>query len=1102
MRNGRLVGGSGRAFGLLAGALLFVIAILYGAAWLLRPEVSTRPVTFDPAAVAAAERARDVTIDHDNLPVVTVDVDYALGEAAPWYPKGEPPLLAPLVAEGRLPPVAERVGPEPLVMCGVEGLGRHGGTWFRVASSMGDVTVLNWRMAGATLVRWSPLGYPIRPHIAKSYEVSDDFREFTFHLRRGLRWSDGHPLTADDIIYSLENDQIQLGVRPLWMQVNGEFGRVEKIDDLTVRFVFDHPNALFLETLCIQLNWAQPRHYLEPYHPELGDPELIERTRKALQLASPRAVYSRMKDYLNPECPQLWPWIYRAHTANPPFGFVRNPYFWAVDEAGNQLPYIDRILFEVKPENLIGLDASQGRLTFQTRHIRFENYTQLMAEREANGYDVYHWFSATRSSFTIFPNLNRRIDPDRPETANKHALLNQLDFRKALSHALNRQDIIQSEFFGQTEPSQIEPGPSSPFHHPRLRDSFIEYDPGLASRLLDGLGLTRRDSEGFRRFADGSPMTFFIYMTDYTGSGPAQLMIDDWARVGLRVVLKDRARTLWQAELAAMEHDLTVWTGESEYYPLLAPRNFVPVALHSFYAPGYGVWQMNGGLWGDPRASEIPGAVEPPPGHPLRRSMEVLATALGTTGLENQVEVFREALDIAADNLWTISVSTPPPQLAVVKKGLRNVPRNVIYAAAFWTPANGGIETWYLENPGDTEETLDRMRETIVNPVVDPRMARLDRDAPTTGGDRLAGFLRFLLLGSIVLGLVLLVLRHPFVGRRLLIMIPTLGVISVVVFVIIQLPRGDFLTARIQELEMTGDEGALQGVRDLKELFHTEEGMVSRYLRWLGLRWFVTFDSVDQGLVQGHLGRSMENGRVVNDVVGDRIILTVGISFFTILFTWAVALPTGIYSAVRQYSIGDYILTFFGFIGMCVPGFLLALILIHLSSEWFGIKVSGLFSAEFAGQAGWSWAKFIDLLKHIWVPVLVLGVGGTAGMIRVMRGNLLDELRKPYVTTARAKGVRPLRLLLKYPVRLALNPFISGIGAIFPQLVSGGAIVAMVLSLPTVGPLMLSALMAQDMYLAGSMLMVLSALGVFGTLVSDLLLLMLDPRIRMEGGGR
>jgi ABC-type dipeptide/oligopeptide/nickel transport system permease component len=203
---------------------------------------------------------------------------------------------------------------------------------------------------------------------------------------------------------------------------------------------------------------------------------------------------------------------------------------------------------------------------------------------------------------------------------------------------------------------------------------------------------------------------------------------------------------------------------------------------------------------------------------------------------------------------------------------------------------------------------------------------------------------------------------------------------------------------------------------------------------------------------------------------------------------------------VRQYSIGDYVLTFIGFIGMCIPNFLLALVMIFLAREWFGIQVTGLFSEHYALQPEWTWGKFMNLLQHIWIPVVVLGVGGTAGMIRVMRGNLLDELRKPYVTTARAKGVRPLKLLLKYPVRMALNPFISGIGGIFPQLVSGGAIVAMVLALPTVGPLMLSALMTQDMYLAGSMLMVLSTLGVFGTLVSDLLLLWLDPRIRLEGG--
>jgi ABC-type transport system substrate-binding protein len=405
------------------GAAVFVIVVFYFASRVLRPAIRTEPAVFDPNEVAAVEASRDVSFDHDNLPVVTVDVDYGEGPAATWYPKGDPPLLAPLVESGDLPPVAERVGPEPLVMRGVEGLGRHGGTWFRVASSLSDVSVIRWRLAGATMVRWSPLGYPIRPHVARAYEASDDYREFTLHLRRGVRWSDGHPLTADDILFYFENDQRQLGVRPIWMQVRGESGRVEKIDDYTVRFIFPHPYAIFLEALTNQADWPLPSHYLRPFHPVEGDPEVIERTMKALQLASPSALYGRMKDHLNPECPRLWPWIPRAQTANPPYTFVRNPYYWVVDEAGNQLPYLDRVVFEVKQQNLIGLDASQGRLTFQIRYIKFEDYTLLMSEREANGYEVYHWFSATRSTYTVFPNMNRKVDPDRPETANKRALL-------------------------------------------------------------------------------------------------------------------------------------------------------------------------------------------------------------------------------------------------------------------------------------------------------------------------------------------------------------------------------------------------------------------------------------------------------------------------------------------------------------------------------------------------------------------------------------------------------------------------------------------------------------------------------------------------------
>ena len=355
----------------------------------------------------------------------------------------------------------------------------------------------------------------------------------------------------------------------------------------------------------------------------------------------------------------------------------------------------------------------------------------------------------------------------------------------------------------------------------------------------------------------------------------------------------------------------------------------------------------------------------------------------------------------------------------------------------------------------------------------------------------------WLIFIGLTLFVILIGVRHPFVGRRLLIMIPTMLIISVCVFTIIQLPPGDFVTTHFDQLSESGDPSDVALAEDLRKLYHFDEPQWKQYFRWMGVYWFKTFQPADQGLLQGNMGRSMgENDQRINDIVEDRITLTIAISLGTIVFTWLIALPIGIYSAARQYSPSDHILTLIGFIGMCVPAFLFALVL----TTWSG--VSGLFSPEFAAQPEWSWPKFIDLLKHIWIPILVLGVGGTASMIRIMRANLLDELRRPYVVTARAKGVRPLKLLLKYPVRMAPNPFVSGIGGLFPQIVSGGALVSIVLALPTVGPMLITALQTEDTYLAGSMLIVLSLLGIIGTLVSDLLLLWLDPRIRFEGGTR
>lgn len=313
--------------------------------------------------------------------------------------------------------------------------------------------------------------------------------------------------------------------------------------------------------------------------------------------------------------------------------------------------------------------------------------------------------------------------------------------------------------------------------------------------------------------------------------------------------------------------------------------------------------------------------------------------------------------------------------------------------------------------------------------------------------------------------------------------------ISFISFSIIQLPPGDYLTSYIAALGETGETVDEAQAAALRARYNLDQPFMVQYWRWLS------------GMVQGDLGMSFEWNRPVTELIGERIFLTTVISIVTLLVTWALAIPIGIYSAVRQYSLPDYCFTFLGFIGLATPNFLLALVFMYIGYSVFGVSAGGLFSPEYQ-NAAWSFGKFLDLLGHLWIPVIVIGTSGTAGLIRVMRGNLLDELRKQYVMTARAKGVKYWRLLIRYPVRVALNPLVSTVGWVLPGIVSGATITSVVLGLPTTGPLLLRALMNQDMYLAGSMVMMLSLLTLIGTLISDILLLWLDPRIRYEEGDR
>lgn len=324
-----------------------------------------------------------------------------------------------------------------------------------------------------------------------------------------------------------------------------------------------------------------------------------------------------------------------------------------------------------------------------------------------------------------------------------------------------------------------------------------------------------------------------------------------------------------------------------------------------------------------------------------------------------------------------------------------------------------------------------------------------------------------------------------YIVRRFLYMIVLLVMISVAAFAIMQLPPGDFVEALVTRMELfTGAQMTEEAVQALRRQYGVDRPMIVQYLRWAG------------NLLQGDLGRSFLYEKPVARIIAARLPLTMLVAVFTIVFTYVVAIPVGIYSATHQYSIVDYTVTAVGFVGLATPNFLLALILMFLLFKYFDFTAVGLFSTDFADQP-WSWAKLADMLKHLPIPVVVVGTAGTAGLIRVLRATVLDELGKQYVITARAKGVAEHRLLFKYPVRIAINPLVSTIGWTLPWIFSGSAITSIVLDLPTMGPILFEGLLNQDMQLGGSIIMVLAALTVIGTFISDLLLVWIDPRIRL-----
>ena len=364
---------------------------------------------------------------------------------------------------------------DPVVMQGPDGIGKFGGTWMRLATGLGDVDTINFRLSSPYLVHWSPLGYPIEPHVAKALEPSPDKRVWTIVLREGLKWSDGVPYTADDIMYWWNceaNNKFVSQPPSAWsFIIGGKQATFEKLDLYRVRITFAEPNIIFPESLCsIKELCDTPEHYLRKYHPDpaIGDPDFIKKEMAAYKQSSSLQLYRFIKETKNPDHPRLWPWIYRTYKATTPQVFVRNPYYFAVDTAGNQLPYLDRVQFEFVDSKILPISAANGGATMQDRGLRFNDYTELMSRQKQSGTRVLHWYPATRSDWTINPNLNRRVLADKPDTKWKAQLLADKRFRQALSLAIDRKQIIRADYSGVGEPSQVAPGPESPFHHERV----------------------------------------------------------------------------------------------------------------------------------------------------------------------------------------------------------------------------------------------------------------------------------------------------------------------------------------------------------------------------------------------------------------------------------------------------------------------------------------------------------------------------------------------------------------------------------------------------------------------------------------------------------
>ena len=591
----------------------------------------------------------------------------------------ESPLLAARVAAGEIPPVEQRLPEEPLVVTPPEQCGPYGGDWVRCDTE--TTRYITFRIGYEDLVRFDPFARSVLPNVLKKWEVSDDGQTFTLYMRKGIRWSDGSPHTAEDYVFWHDDIIMDPNVTPVLPEscrVGGKPFELQKLDDYTVRIHFAGPNGLFMQTLGSGSFHGSPSRYLKRFHPRYGDPDDINRLVVKYGMAGPYQLFDRQKaTWANSEIPQLDAWVMaEEYTPGKPTVFVRNPYYWKVDPQGNQLPYIDRIVcYVVSDKQTLYLKAMKGELSMHPK-LELPSYPLLVAkslesrrpDSHITPFRVLNWFGPACPR--LIPNLNH---PDPV----KNALFNDVRFRRALSLAINRREINEIQFLGLGLERQNAPTPRSPFYSAHAEQAYTAYDPVQASRLLDELGLTQRDADGFRLRPDGKTLVVDVNSSTLTGYEDALHLVSRfWREIGIKSDLRIQAHTLWRERYWSGLQDVYAWFFGGEQDPLNGD-GLLPSDRYDWQARLWGLWYETEGAKGERPSPEM---VE---------AMELMRTIQKTPDRAEQIRLCRRILDIRADNVWEIGVVSDAPLVTVVQDRFRNVPTTAYY-------------DWYSRGPGNT----------------------------------------------------------------------------------------------------------------------------------------------------------------------------------------------------------------------------------------------------------------------------------------------------------------------------------------------------------------------------------------------------------------